>query len=266
MTNAPKCKHIKKTCKACGWRSEGERKKTCPNCGADLRCGNYPVAGYTLCKSHGGPNPAADYYGAGTMTTGSSSQFPIVRLASKYKEMMRNGSVLSNRQTIDLLDIRIQQLLERVDFGEAPERIAKLYSLWSEYEEYVLARDDVNATISRRRLSDEFEKIYHDYNAWKQILEILDLRGKSVDREMKVLERIGALITMEEAYQMAAKMLGAAMKVIGDDPKKLKELQYEFVRITGERSDILESDDHEDDWRGSEEVGSEEGSGNVDQT
>lgn len=199
------------------------------------------------------------------MSTGERSSFPLVRLAAKYRQMAQDGNVLSNRQAINIIDERVMQLLGRINLEEAPERTAKLYSLWQEYKSAKESHRDGDVVLLSGKLDDEFEKVYHDYHAWKQMFEALDLRGKMVEREIKILGQIKALITIEQAYEMAAKMLGAAMKVIGDDPKKLKELQYEFIRITGERSDLTVEDGESDDWGAGRTVGSEEGLGDVDQ-
>lgn len=199
------------------------------------------------------------------MTNGAKSQFPLVRLASKYREMMRDGNVLSNRNAVNLVDARITQLLERVDVQEAPDRVAKLYNLWLEFTSAEADGREKDRASARMSLDAEFEKVYHDYNAWKQIFEALDLRGRLTAQEVKTLGQLGMLITMERAYEMAAQMLGASMKVIGDDPGKLKELQYEFIRITGERSDIIEPDDSEDDRGGGSEGDRTQGPGELHQ-
>jgi hypothetical protein len=111
-----------------------------------------------------------------------------------------------------------------------------------------------------------FERVYHDYAAWRQIFEALDLRGKSTEREVKVLEKIKAIMTVEDGYRLAAKMLAASMRVIGDNPSKLKELQYEYSRLIGESSDSAGEGSGEDDWGGSAEAGGTSGPGDVDQT
>lgn len=183
------------------------------------------------------------------MTTGSGSSFKITRLAAKYNSMMRNGQVLSNRAAIDVIDTRIRQLLDRIDFDEAPDRTAKLYSLWKEYEN----ADGVDAAVLKKKIADEFEKVYHDYAAWEQIFTALDLRGKSVEREVKVLTQIKAIMTAEDGYELAAKMMAAVMRVIGDNPQKMKQVQYEFAKLIGESSDIVAEGNIEDDGGGSEE-------------
>lgn len=236
-----KCQAVINRCRHCETFND-EKKETCPHCGDDLHCQNEAVVGYTHCSNHGGPAPKRNFYGRGTMTTGSGSSFPLTRLASKYNAMMKNGQVLSNRAAIDVIDQRITQLLERIDFDEAPDRTHKLYELWNEY----VAAEGVDAAVLKKQISDEFEKVYHDYMAWNQIFSALDLRGKSVEREVKVLKEIKAIMTAEDGYELAAKMMAAVMRVVGDDPKKIKQVQYEFTRIIGESSDLVTEGHYED--------------------
>lgn len=169
------------------------------------------------------------------MTTGSGSSFNITRLAATYRKQINNGHVLSLRSSVDLIDQRIAQLLDRIDFDEAPMRTINLYKLWQDFKKY-----DQNSTdyvLLKKQLDDEFDKIYHDYAAWNQIFEALDLRGKTVEREVKVLKEIKAIMTAEDGYKLVAKVMAAVGNIIGDDPKKMKQVQYEFAKIIGESSD-----------------------------
>lgn len=240
-----KCVRKLKVCRKCKHENV-ERKETCAECGADMSCGHEAVVGYTACTVHGGPVPSRNFYGVGPMTTGSGSSFKLTRLAAKYNQMQTNGNLLSSRAAIGLIDQRITQLLERIDFDEAPDRTAKLYGLWNEF----LDADGVEAAVLKKKISDEFEKVYHDYQAWTQIFSALDLRGKTVEREVKVLTSIKAIMTAEDGYELAAKMMAAVMRVIGDDPKRLKQVQYEFTKLIGESSDLV-TDGHSEDVGGS---------------
>ena len=231
-----------------------------------IRCEAWAVVGYTRCQAHGGPVPARNFYGPGTMTNGSRSSFPLTRLAAKYNQMITDGRVLSNRGSIDVIDERVKQLLGRIDVDEAPERVEKLFGLWTEYRDLLEKRRETEAMILAGKLDEEFDKIYHDYKAWTQIFEALDLRGRAVEREVKILKEIRAVMTAEDAYQMIAKLLGSVMRVIGDDPGKLKQVQYEFSRIIGESSGKPRAEVDSDDWGGSGEGFDETGSSNMDQT
>ena len=192
------------------------------------------------------------------MTTGASSSFPITRLASKYRQMQTDGRILSNRQAIDVVDTRIIQLLERVDVDDAPDRMKRLVDLWTEFTEAHDSGRTVEEAQTRARLAKEFEKAYHDYEAWNQMFEALDVRRKMVDSEIKILTQIKAIITAEDAYELSAKMLSAVMSVLDDDPKKMKQVQYEFARIIGESSDLTAARYDEDAGGRGGENGSEE--------
>lgn len=197
------------------------------------------------------------------MKDGSSSSFPIVRLASRYNKMLSDGVVLSNRAAVDLIDVRIRQLLERVDVEEAPDRVKHLYEQWQELKSCVSGMPGYLEAQTAIDLT--FERVYHDYASWRQIFEALELRGKSTEREIKALQQIKAIMTAEDGYQLASKMLAAVMRVLGDDPKKIKQVQYEFSRLIGESSDRVTDGFDEDDDGGSAEVGGAAGFGDVDQ-
>lgn len=259
-----KCVANIRTCRECERRNV-ENLGKCAGCGADMHCDSDAVSGYTLCASHGGPVPSRNFYGTGNMTTGSRSRFPIVRLAARYNKMMTNGQVLSNRAAVEILDQRIIQLLERVDIGEAPDRLKRLHNLWYEYTNALNDKREVDAVTLRKKIDDEFEKVYHDYAAWSQIFEAMDVRRKSVESELKVLKEIKAIMTAEDGYELAKKLLAAMMRVVGDDPKKMKMVTYEFTRIIGEVGDTVIEGYGEDDEGGDSPDGGEERSGDMDQ-
>lgn len=199
------------------------------------------------------------------MTTGSGSSFPLTRLAAQYNKMNKDGRVLSNRATIDIIDTRIMQLLGRIDQDEAPDRLANLSKLWETYKECVDGNRSMEAVLARKQIDEEFKKAYDDYMAWRQMFEALDLRGKSVEREVKVLKEIKAIMTAEDAYELSAKMLAAVMRVVNDDPKKLKQVQYEFSRIIGESSDLVTEGYAEEDGGDGGGAGGETGFDDLDQ-
>ena len=193
--------------------------------------------------------------------TGAGSQFPLTRLAAKYNAMQKDGRVLSNRQSLEIVRTRVEQLLERIDQNQAPDRLERLGALWKEY--IGLKGKTVEQYAVEAKLEDEFEKAYHDYAAWKQMFEALDLDRKMVESEVKILKEIKAIITAEDAYELSAKLLAAVMRVV-DDPKKLKQVQYEFTKIIGESGDNVAEGLGESDWISGGEEGDESGSSQMD--
>lgn len=229
-----------------------------------MLCQKRVVPGYNKCEHHGGPVPKRNFYGRGYMTNGKASSFQLTRLAAKYNQMMKDGRVLSNRQAIDVVDQRIVQLLERVDRDDAPDRMKRLIELWKEYDSDLENGRSAEAARLRKEISDEFEKAYHDYAAWEQIFTALDLRRKQVESEVKVLTQIKAVITAEDAYDLTAKLLAAVMRVVNDEPKKMKQVQYEFSKLIGESGEFPPNKFVEYDAGSDGESGGEEGFGDVD--
>jgi hypothetical protein len=257
------CKSLKKNCK-CGWNvGYGKRQEKCPDCGADLHCGNDAVSGYSVCSKHGGPSPTHNFYGQGTLVNGTKSQFPITRLASTYNKMQKDGRVLSNRAAIEVIDTRIRQLADRIDLNDAPDRLARLYMLWGEYSDALAAGATIEILKLRGQLDAEFERANTDYAAWRQMFDGLDLRRKMVESEVKVLKEIHAIMTAEDAYELTGKLLAAVMRVV-EDPRKMKQVQYEFTRIIGESGDNAGKGFGGEDWGGGGEEDVVDGPGEMD--
>jgi len=187
------------------------------------------------------------------MTTGVKSSFPIARLASKYLQMQRDGELLSNRSSLAIVRERIRQLADRIDLNEAPDRLAKLQKLWVEYTGHVDSQNNVEAVLTRYKLDEEFERAYHDYAAWQQMFEALDLDRRMVESEVKIIERIKAIMTAEDAYELVAKVLASVVRVV-DDPQKIMQVKYEFARLIGDVSDDTASRLEQDAWRGGGET------------
>jgi len=167
------------------------------------------------------------------MTNGSGSSFPLTRLAAKYNEMKQDGRILSNRHSITIIRHRVEQLVERIDKNDAPDRLNKLQKLWNKMREMEARHADLEATILKGEIDREFEAARDDYAAWEQMFNALDLDRKMVDSEVKVAKEIQAILTAEDAYELVAKLLASVIQVV-NDPNQLKRIQYEFTRIVGD--------------------------------
>jgi hypothetical protein len=173
--------------------------------------------------------------------SGENSQFALTRLASRYVEMQKDGRILSNRAGIAVLDDRIVELLERMGNQQFPDQLAALRDLW---EEYKTVEGTVEQIKVKRKLQAAFDAVYHDYMAFHQIEESLELRSKMVEREAKIAKDLHAILTAEDAYKLVAKVQAAIITSIQQEPEIpdhvkahfLKRIEYEFTRIIGEGS------------------------------
>jgi len=170
------------------------------------------------------------------LTTGEDSRFPLTRLAWKKNQMEKSGALLTNRQSIDVVRNRLGELLARVDGRDMSERVEELHDLWVKYKQ-AEAKDDPKMLDYRMEMDDAFEKVYHDYRAWDQIMDVIDLDRKLVESEVKIAKDLHAILTAEDAYDLVAQVFASIIKHV-NDPMKLKAIEYELTRIVGDASII----------------------------
>lgn len=171
-----------------------------------------------------------------------TASFPLTRLAGKYNQMQKDGRILSTRHSIEIVRKRIAQLLERIDENEFPDRMEKLQKLWDEFKEADSGGDRIEAIKIKGKIDKEFEAAYHDYKAWQQIFEAVDIDRKLVESEVKVAKDLRAILTAEDAYELTAKLFASMMSAVSQEPRipdnvkshLLKRIEYEFTRIIGD--------------------------------
>lgn len=174
--------------------------------------------------------------------TGKNSKSQLARLSSKYLEMQKSGPLISNRAALSVLDERFLELFDRMEENYSPKRITKIIDAWEKMKENLpglkmWVKDRPEAQRAYNTLDSEVDKAYHDYEGWRQIGELIDLRQKVSSSEMRMLKDMKALISAEDAYELVAQLLAAVVKVLGDEPngpKLIKAIHYEFAQILGE--------------------------------
>lgn len=169
----------------------------------------------------------------------AQSQFPITKLADRYRKMMKDGRFLSNRASIDLIRERVVQLVQRIEDNKDPDRVQTLFKLWEAFKE----ADALDAFTLKKQIDAEFQKAYEDYKSWDQMERFLDLDRKMIESEVKIARDLRAIMTAEDAYQLTAKIWASVIDAVRQSevaPKKkaeiLKRIQYEIVNIIGEDS------------------------------
>lgn len=167
------------------------------------------------------------------MSTGEKSQWPLTQLAAKFNQMRSHGQLLSNRDVLEILQDRVAQLLERIDANQAADRVGRLQELWEEFK-IKDAMKDPEALMIRKLLDAEFERAYHDYASWKQLMEIFDLKRKTAETEVKIAKEINAIMTAEQGYELVAEVFAVILRVV-TDPDQLRQIQYELTRLVGDR-------------------------------
>lgn len=231
MSDKERCQGFRMVCVQCGFRNSARGMEVCENCGESLAC-TRPVAPFSdYCADHGGSRPPRGSYP-------EMRKFPIVRLAHKYNEMQTSGRLLSLQSSIAVVRARIEQLAERIDENNAPDRLTKIAKLW---EDYLAETSSTEQLKIKYKLTRHINAAVTDFAAWEQLMLAVDLDRKLVESEVKVVKDIRAILTAEDAYELVAKLLAIILRVFPDDPKKLMQVQYEFSKLIGDRPIETES-------------------------
>lgn len=219
------CKGFRLVCVQCGFRHTSRGNEVCENCGESLAC-DRPVAPLSeYCADHGGARPTRGSYP-------DTKHFPLVKLAEKYNQMQSSARMLSLQSSIAVVRARIEQLAERIDHNNAPDRLAKIAKLWQEYVEETSPTERLKI---QAKITTQINRAVTDFAAWEQLMLAMDLDRKLVESEVKVVKDIRAILTAEDAYELVAKLLAIILRVFPDDPKKLMQVQYEFSKLIGDR-------------------------------
>jgi hypothetical protein len=221
-------------CRKCGLKftraNHNRRVNPCPNCGQDRTCGGPVTRGFRFCWIHGGSTPSH----IRPEELERVSKFPLVRLSERYLSAMGDGRLISNRATMEVVQARLAQLAERIDLNQAPDRLKNLQELWSELRRLEARGKDAEATTVKFAIDEEFERAYHDYAAWQEMYQAIDLHRKLVEGELKVFKEKRAILTAEDARELIGKLLAIITEEVKDQAT-LRAIQYKFVRLIGDQ-------------------------------
>jgi hypothetical protein len=177
---------------------------------------------------HGGKSLAG--IASPTFKTGRYSKHLPARLAERYQHAANDPELLALREDVALVDARLEDLLSRVDTGEAGV-------LWREARKAYHELREANATHDVKKASEAFaslgqwlEKGAGDYAAWDEINRVLEQRRRLVESERKRLIEMEQVITSEQAMVLIAALTESVRRHVTDRPT-LAAIQTDFVRL-----------------------------------
>ena len=162
-----------------------------PKCGAKLRkggtCRRVAMAN-GRCDMHGGKTPKG--IAAGSYRNGRSAALPA-RLRATYESTLADPDLLSTRNDIALIEARLQELLGKLDLGEAGSHYQRLLKL---------ARDPNTSTAT---LIQAIQAGADEHQIWDEIYVAMESRRKHSETEQRRLVAMGAMVSAEDALVMA---------------------------------------------------------------
>jgi hypothetical protein len=162
---------------------QNHRRCTAKAKSRQARCRFPRVPGRKVCRYHGGLTPVGP--AAPNFKHGRHSKYLPKRLLDDYQAAASDKNILVLREDIALLDVRIGEVLGRLDTGESEERWTKLAPAWADF---MMAAQSGDKT-AQVRLIDDLDRIIRGGSAnaqiWSEVTALVEKRRRLVDSEQK---------------------------------------------------------------------------------
>lgn len=151
-------------------------RKSVPHalCGAKTRSGE-PCKGWAMengrCRMHGGGNPKG--FAHPNTVTGRYSKHLPTRAIAEFQQALHDPELLSLRNDIALIDVRLNELVREVGTDETPDK-----TTWSEIR-YVIQDRRALVESERRRLID-MQQMITGQDAMLLVARLVDIISRHV--------------------------------------------------------------------------------------
>lgn len=151
-----------------------------------------------------------------------------VTLRERYEAQMRAPDLLSLRDEISLIGAKIADTLEKLDASGV--NFEEMLELQQQLDRAVNQNDMPTIAILAAQMGESIQRGVAESVLWRDLYEAIEHRRKLVETEMKTLNSIGAMISMEQCMQLVSKLLAAVTLHIGDK-EALRAIHGEFSRV-----------------------------------
>jgi hypothetical protein len=144
------------------------------------------------------------------LKTGRYSKFLPTRLAAEYERAAHDPELLALRHELAVVEVRINDLLSRVDTGEAGGLWRQARAAWQTVKQARAEKRPLKQARAAVELDGLLEQAIGDDAAWHDILQLIEQRRKLVESEAKRLAAMQQMMTTEEAMLW----LGAVVAIL----------------------------------------------------
>jgi hypothetical protein len=153
---------------------------------------------------------------SGTYKDGRHSKFLPARLAAAYQDMMDDPKLMELRAETALTDARINDLLSRVDTGEAGKVWHRAQAALARFEREKDRQNLNGMTRALARLKTLITCGASDYATWHEIGEQIEQRRKLCDSEARRLHLAHETITADRAMVLVTVIVETVRRHVQD--------------------------------------------------
>jgi hypothetical protein len=172
-----------------------------------------PMHGRTRCRMHGGKSPKGA--AVASFSHGGYSRYLPKDLAEKFAGAVTDPDLLSSAQEVALLRARLSSLLSSP--SASPSVAADIDRALT-----LLKQDPPDVLHATQALYDALDGAALQSSLWQEVYDIIDLKTKAADREVKRLAQLDALIPADQALAFAGAVLNAVKRHVQDPATQRK--------------------------------------------
>ncbi len=198
----------------------GARKR-----GTNEACPLFAVAGRERCRLHGGKTPRGS--DLPQYKHGRYSKYLPSYLGERFAAQNSDADLLSLREDISLVGVRVTELLEKLANSESGKLWADLRKLDVDLQKAQLAGDVERASVTLREMHALILRGAEAEEAWQGIYQALAQRRRLVESERRRMVETHQMLTTDEAMSMMSTILDVIQRNV-DDPRALRAISAEF--------------------------------------
>ena len=219
-----RCNARLKRCRDCnyGYSKIQYNLWQCPECGTQRgKCRNYEQKNGRCSERHGGKTPRG--FANPNTKHGRTSKALPTRLAANYEAVISDPELVSLTSNIAVFSARLDDLLVRVDSGEAGRIWRELRETYAALEEAARRDDKEEQGRLGRKLGKLIGRGTGDYAAWDEYIRTAETLRRFVDSERKWYIQNQQVATTQEVMTLVGAIL-ALIRANVTDPATLRVL------------------------------------------
>ena len=197
------------------------------------RCKCRATPGREVCQIHGGQTLIG--LGAARLKTGRYSKSLPTRLVAEYERAAHDPDPLALRHELTVVDVRINDLLGRVEVGEAGRLWRHARAVWQTIKHVQAARGPLVQTRAVRELDGLLAQAVGDDAAWHEIIQVIEQRRKLIESEAKRLVAMQQMMTKEETMRWVDTVVAILTRHIADR-ETLEKISLDLSALVSHRS------------------------------
>ena len=201
-------------------------------CGAKRKngkgvCGSTILIGQTgRCAVHGGLTPSG--LASSNLRTGRHSKYLPAGLYDKFMEAQNDPMLFELRSEVALVDVRIGELLTRIDKSDSSEIWKRLGDSFGDLRKAIMGDGDAQAVVfALGALEKVINEGIGDWATWKEISLQVEQRRRLVESERLHQKQMQQLVSVDQMMLLAGALL-ASVKTHVKDRSALMAISKEF--------------------------------------